>query len=123
MRRLLPSISLKNFDEKVFAEIVGIYACVAGIKDPCATSLDPRREMSDILHSLGNFHSYCEFRFGSSLTIHSKLYLHPIAKKDGLYVAFDFDPNTANDAQPRAIAMREAFHKKIWKYLATLPHD
>ncbi|HAT68500.1 MAG: hypothetical protein A2481_01855 [Candidatus Yonathbacteria bacterium RIFOXYC2_FULL_47_9] len=120
MCRILPSILFKKFDEKVLAGIVGIYADAAGIKDPCATTIDPRHDMSDILQELSDLHNCCEFRFGSSITVHSKLFLHPVVKRDGLHVAFDFDPNTADDAQPRAVAMREDFHKKTWKYLATL---
>lgn len=120
MCRILPSILFKKFDEGVLAGIVGIYADVAGIKDPCTTSFDPRYEMGNILQELGDIHACYEFRFGSSLTIHSRLFLHPIAKNDGLHVAFDFDPNTTDDAQPCAVAMREDFLKKIWKYLATL---
>lgn len=119
MRHTLPSILLKDFDENVFAKVVEIYAHVSEIKDPCKTSSDPRYGMQGILDDLHKYH-YCEFRFGSSLTIHSKLFLHPVSKQDGVHVGFDFDPNTANDSQSRAVTMRENFHREVQEYIETL---
>lgn len=122
MRQTLPSMLLKDFDEHVFTKVVGIYAHVAGIKDPCKTSSDPRYGMQSILNDLNN-HQYCDFRFGSSFTHHSKLFLDPVPKPDGMHVSFDFDPNTADDSQPRAVTIRENFHRAVQEYIETLKKD
>lgn len=122
MRHTLPSIPLEKFTEEVFVSILKIYGDVAEIRNPCETSADPRGTIEFIWVDLSN-HLWCEFRFGSSLTHHSKLFLRPVMGKDCLHVGFDFDPNTSDDSQARAVTMRENFHHEVQKYLDTLKID
>ena len=121
MRHTLPSIPLEKFTEEVFVSILKIYGDVAEIRNPCETSIDPRESIESIWVDLSN-HLYCEFHFGSSITMHSKLFLYPVMKKDCMHVGFDFDPNTADDSHPwpHAVTMRENFHREVQKYLDTL---
>lgn len=120
MLNSLPALLLKNFTEDAFTEIIRIYALVAGINYPCEMLNFPRYEIEGVLKELSDGHSYCEWRLGSSLTRHSKLFIHSRRKIDEIYVVFDFDPNTADDSLPRAMKMREEFHKKVQEYLATI---
>lgn len=122
MRYMLPSLPLSDFTEDVFAKILETYARVAGIMDPCKTGLDPRNDIEGIRVDLSN-HLFWDFRFGSSLTTHSKLFIHPISKSGCLHVGFDFDPNTADDSHPRAVTMRGNFHREVQEYIETLKKD
>ena len=120
MLHLLPSILYGDFTKEVFVEVLKIYASVSGIKNPCVTSVDPSGEMHHILCALVD-RNVCEFRLGSSLTRHSKLYLRIVIKKDGRHTAFDFYPNTSDDSLLEVVTMREKFNQKVQEYLDTLP--
>lgn len=119
MRHALPSVPFEYFSEDVFSKIMEIYANIAEITNPCETILDPRDGIESIWIDLSN-HLWCEFRFGSSISKNSKLFIHPVMKKDCLHVGFDFDPNTSDDSWTCAVAMRENFHREVQKYLDTL---
>lgn len=119
MHHTLPSVPLSDFTEEVFTKVLEIYARVAGIIDPCKTGLDPRDGIEGIWVDLAN-HNFWDIRFGSLLSSHSKLFLHPVKKKDCLHVGFDFDPNTSDDSHPRAVTMRENFHREVQKYIDTI---
>lgn len=122
MHDSLPSIILEDFTEEVLDEILKIYSRVARIKNPNKTTFNLESGFIEIYHAMCA-RQVCEFRFGSAITRHSKLYLYPVFKRDGQHVAFDFDPNTADDSQRKPVEMREKFHKEVQKYLDTLPQS
>ena len=120
MRANQPSVLIKKFTKEVFENIIAIYAAVAGIKNPCGGRIDPENELPGVLRELSRDSTYCEWRLGSSLSNHSKLFLYPYNKKDGLHVGFDFDPNTYNDEEERSSVMQEEFREKVRRYLESL---
>ena len=121
MRKKLPGIPFEDFNEEVFAEIVTIYAHIAEIKNPLGRVICPKHEIEGIRKELSEDHTYAEWRLGSSLTHHSKLFVLPMIKQGGiLYVEFDFDPNTGDDSRQSVVTMRDNFFKEVSEYLKTL---
>lgn len=117
----IPMMPFKFFSKEVFQQVIEIYASSAKIKDPCGKRIDPDREYLDVVKEIHDDHSYCEWRLGSFLTHHSKLFLHAITHKpDGLYIGFDLDPNTADDDEPQCHLMRETFHGEVRKYIESI---
>lgn len=121
MLNRLPAVPLVNFNVSVFLEILRIYGKVTGTQNPGVNKIDVCRETKSVTEELQSGYGYIEHRFGSSLTMHSKIFLHSIKREGVVHIGFDFDPNTSDDSRPRATAMRENFHKKVRKYLNTLP--
>lgn len=124
-KQKLPSIPLETLTVEIFSKIIEIYAQVTGKKLEFILNykIFPDHETQNVRKELQDGISYCEWRLGSSLTKHSKLFAHGTKKNGAVYVAFDFDPNTANDSQRSAVVMREKFHQEIREYFNALPHQ
>lgn len=115
LMRSLPSMPLAKFTGAVFNEVIKLYARAAQIEFP-KHGIDPCREVRGVSEELVDGVSFCEWRLGSHLTPHSKLFLHAFRKEGVVWVAFDIDPNTADDSTPQAVAMRECFHRITREY-------
>ena len=120
MRHTLPSIQIEKFDVNVLDKVIRIYELVTRETNINEVTFNPHEEIDSILVELTAHHQYLEFRFGSALSRHSKLFIYPLRKSDGLHAVFDFDPNTYDDARSDAVEMRGNFHLEVKKYFNTL---
>lgn len=112
----LISIPLDNFNLEIYRKVLSIYEETTGVR---ALPTPEETDIQSIVKDLDELF-YCEFRFGSSISHHSKLFIHLIRKKDILRISFDFDPNTSDDSRSQAVAMRSDFQEKISSYLTSL---
>lgn len=118
MREAYALVPFWEFDEVLLTAILKIYGRVARITDPCKNKIDPKHEIEGLRSELSVGHGFAEYRLGSALTMHSKIFLRSVRKPGGTYIWFDLDPNTSNDSQARAVKMREKFHLEVGKYIS-----
>lgn len=112
----LTSIPLDDFNLEIYRRVLNIYQETTKVK---MLLVPDEHDIQSIVKDLDELF-YCEFRFGSAISHHSKLFIHLIRKNDILRISFDFDPNTSDDSRPQAVAMRSDFQEKISSYLKSL---
>jgi len=111
----LPGIPFDAFSDEIMIGIVAVYDRVTGRKN--SIRLLGQHPATSALNHLKRGGS-AEYRFGSSISAHSKLWIHrTIVRSPVPFIRFDFDPNTSDDDAPRCVEMRRKFLQEVKEYL------